>query len=234
MEQRGRDRAPGGARSHRTRSHGLETTRRGGTRRRPLPIVVSAQTVEPAVFGVLRPVLLWPRDLGDRIGDAQLEALLAHELCHVRRRDNLAMALHMLVEAVFWFHPLVWWIERRLVDERERACDEDVVRLGSDPRVYAEGILKTSELCVESPLACASGITGSDLRDAHRGDHAAPSVPGPGRLATAPGVDGHQPRTSCVPFSLGVLDVPLLRAQAPPAASAPAFDVASVKPNKSE
>lgn len=75
----------------------------------------------------------------------QVEAILAHELCHVRRRDNLAVALQMVVEALFWFHPLVWWLEQRLVDERERACDEEVIRLGSEPQSYAESILKTCE-----------------------------------------------------------------------------------------
>src|SRR5262245_53708741 len=70
----------------------------------------------------------------------------------------------MFVEAVFWFHPLVWWIGARLVDERERACDEEVVRLGTDPDVYAESILKTCHFFVESPLTCVPGVTGSNLK----------------------------------------------------------------------
>ena len=70
----------------------------------------------------------------------------------------------MAVQAIFWFHPLVWWIGARLVDERERACDAEVVRLGSDPRVYAESLLKTCQFYVESPLVCVSGVTGSDLK----------------------------------------------------------------------
>ena len=85
-------------------------------------------------------------------------------MCHIRRRDNLAAALHMFVEAIFWFHPLVWWIGSRLIDERERACDEEVLRLGSEPQVYAEGILNVCKFYLESPLPCASGVTGSDLK----------------------------------------------------------------------
>jgi beta-lactamase regulating signal transducer with metallopeptidase domain len=50
----------------------------------------------------------------------------------------LAAAIHMFVETVFWFHPLVWWIGKRMVEERERACDEEVLQLGGEPRVYAE------------------------------------------------------------------------------------------------
>lgn len=70
----------------------------------------------------------------------------------------------MLGEASFWFHPLVWSLGARLVDERERACDEEVLRLGSDPQTYAESILKICEFYVESPLLCASGVTGSNLK----------------------------------------------------------------------
>jgi bla regulator protein BlaR1 len=83
---------------------------------------------------------------------------------HVRRRDNLSAAIHMAVEALFWFHPLVWWLGARLVEERERACDEEVVELGSEREIYAESILKVCEFCVESPLACVSGVTGADLK----------------------------------------------------------------------
>ena len=58
----------------------------------------------------------------------------------------------------------MWWISARLVDERERACDEEVLRLGTEPRVYAEGILNICKLYVESPLVCVSGVTGSNLK----------------------------------------------------------------------
>jgi bla regulator protein BlaR1 len=131
---------------------------------RPIAVVSSITSLEPGVFGIIRPVLLWPAGIAERLDDGQVEAILAHELCHVRRRDNLAAAIHMVVEAAFWFHPLLWWIGARLVDERERACDEEVVRLGSEPQTYAESILKTCQLYVESPLPCVAGVTGSELK----------------------------------------------------------------------
>jgi uncharacterized protein (TIGR03435 family) len=131
---------------------------------RQIGLRLSAGALEPGVFGVFRPVLLWPASIGSRLSDQQVDAIIAHEIAHVRRRDNLAAAVHMVVQAVFWFHPLVWWLSARLVDERERACDQDVIRLGSEPDVYAEGILKTVQYCVESPLVCVAGVTGSDLK----------------------------------------------------------------------
>ena len=70
----------------------------------------------------------------------------------------------MLVETVFWFHPLVWWLGSRLEQERERACDEDVLKLYGRPQLYAESILKVCEFCLETPLDCVSGVTGADLK----------------------------------------------------------------------
>jgi bla regulator protein BlaR1 len=120
--------------------------------------------LEPGVVGLFRPILLLPEGIAERLTPSQLAAVLAHELCHVRRRDNFTSAIHMIVEAVFWFYPLVWWIGARLLKERERACDEAVLRLGSEPHDYAEGILAVYKSYLESPLYCVSGVTGSNLK----------------------------------------------------------------------
>lgn len=105
--------------------------------RRSTPIEIRAAVdvrslpglLEPGVVGLLHPTLLLPMGILDSLTPLQLEAVFAHELSHVRRRDNLTASIHMVVEAVFWFHPLVWWIGARLVEERERACDEAVLSL---------------------------------------------------------------------------------------------------------
>ena len=130
----------------------------------PIHVLSSPARLEPGVFGLFRPVLLLPENIRDRLTPAQFQAILAHELTHLRRRDNLAAAIHMLVEAIFWFHPLVWWIEHRMVEERERACDQEVLRATGDSEAYAAGILEVCKLYLESPLVCVAGITGSDLK----------------------------------------------------------------------
>jgi bla regulator protein BlaR1 len=130
----------------------------------PIPVISSSALLEPGIFGVLRPTLLLPAGIAGHLSPAQLESVIAHELCHFRYRDNLAAAFQMFVETVFWFHPLVWWIGKRIVAERERACDEEVLRLGSEPRTYAESILRVCALYVEAPLRCVSGVTGADLK----------------------------------------------------------------------
>lgn len=126
--------------------------------------MLSEAALEPGIVGIFHPIMLLPAGIAERLSDAQLQAILTHELCHVRRRDNLAAAIHMLVEALFWFHPLIWWLGARLVAERERACDEDVLHRGSEPQAYAEGILKVCEFYLESPLVCVAGVTGSNLK----------------------------------------------------------------------
>jgi len=142
----------------------LRRMERIGGIRRPLAMLLSRNSLEPGIFGIARPVLVWPEGISQHLDDQHLEAILAHEIWHVRRRDNLFAALHMLVEAVFWFYPLVWWLGARLIDERERACDEEVVALGKDRQIYAESILKVCEFCLGSSLPCVSGVTGADLK----------------------------------------------------------------------
>jgi uncharacterized protein (TIGR03435 family) len=132
--------------------------------RRKVEVVSTSEAIEPGIFGIVRPVLLWSAAMRGQVSEAHIESIVEHELCHVRRRDNLTALLHMLVEALFWFHPFVWWIGRRLMADRERACDEAVVDSGRERRVYAESILKVCEFCVESPLPCVPGVSGADLK----------------------------------------------------------------------
>jgi beta-lactamase regulating signal transducer with metallopeptidase domain len=121
----------------------------------------SSGLLEPCVAGFFRPVLLLPARLEESLTSSQLEAVLAHEVCHARRGDNITAATHMVIEVLFWFYPLVWWIGARLVEERERACDEYVLQLFQQPRAYAEGILNVCKLYVQAALPCVSGVTRS-------------------------------------------------------------------------
>jgi TonB family protein len=97
------------------------------------------------------------------LDDEELDAVVAHECWHAKRRDNLAATAHIVVETLFWFHPVVWWIGRRLIDERERACDEAVVNLGARPSAYASGILKVCRAQLNPSPRFAAAISGSDL-----------------------------------------------------------------------
>jgi uncharacterized protein (TIGR03435 family) len=186
--------------------------------------------LEPGVVGLWRPVLLLPAGIEQRLDPRQLEAILAHELAHIRRRDNWTAAAHMFVEAVFWFHPLVWWIGARLVEERERACDEAVLALGSDPHDYAQGILSVCKLYVESPLACVAGVTGADLKRRIAAILAGPIA---GDLTTArkAALTLTAAAALAAPVVIGMMmTTPATHAQF--VGSAPKFEVASIKPCK--
>jgi beta-lactamase regulating signal transducer with metallopeptidase domain len=130
----------------------------------PMPVLASASLWEPGLVGLWRPVLLVPQSLPDHLSQPEIDAVVAHETSHLRRRDNLTAAIHMLVEALFWFHPLVWWIGARLIDERERACDEAVVRSGHSRAAYARSLVECCRLYLQSPLPCVAGASGSNLK----------------------------------------------------------------------
>jgi len=171
--------------------------------------------------------LLLPEGIADRLSPAQLKAIVAHELCHVKRHDNLMGAIHMIVESLFWFHPLVWWIGLRLVEERERACDEEILRTHVEPEIYAEGILNVCKFYLELNSPCVSGITGADLKrriDAIMANHLAAGMNLSRRILLTIAAIG----TIAGPVMLGILNAPMGRTQIQ-SAGRQEFDVASVK-----
>jgi multidrug efflux system membrane fusion protein len=137
----------------------------------------------------------------------------------------------MLVEAVFWFYPPVWWIGARLVQERERACDESVLSLGSEPSDYAEAILNVCKLYVESPLTCVSGVTGPSLNRRIR------AILTQGVAAELP----YGKKTALIttglaalaaPIVLGMMNAPLALARSSPPASTRPEAVPGAKRNR--
>jgi bla regulator protein BlaR1 len=201
----------------------------------PVRAMSTPSRLEPGVLGVFRPVLVLPEGISERLTPAQFESVLAHELCHVRRRDNLAATVHMLVEALFWFHPLLRWIEARLVEERERACDEEVLQTTTDPQDYAEGIVEVCKLYLKSPLVCVSGVTGSNLNKRieaiMRNDVIQKLTLTKTVVLTVAGI-----ASLAVPIVVGVMNAPLLMGQALPTSvesgstSRLEFEVAAIKP----
>jgi bla regulator protein blaR1 len=200
----------------------------------PIPLLLSESAIEPGIFGLWRARLVWPQRMTQKLSSAQMEAIIAHELAHLMRRDNLAAAIHLAVEAVFWFHPLVWWLHARMMDERERACDEAVVLLGNEPEIYAEGILRACRFSIESPLACVAGIGGSELKlrvrriVAHEPAHGLSLV---GRML----LSGLAVAAVVVPIAFGLVDAPRVSAgllEQSPASPQYSFEVATVKPGE--
>jgi bla regulator protein blaR1 len=109
----------------------------------------------PLVIGALRPVVLLPVGLLTGFSVAQVEAILAHELAHIRRHDYLVNLLQSLVEVVFFFHPALWWLSGRIRAEREHCCDDLAVAAGGDARALAHALVRVAEWQSGTRLAVA-------------------------------------------------------------------------------
>ena len=127
--------------------------------RRPVSVRISILTDTPATLGLLRPVILLPPAVALGVTPEQLEALLAHELAHIRRHDYLVNVLQMLAETLFFYHPAVWWVSERMRVERELCCDDIAVDACGDALSYAQALTKIARLQLTRP-GMALGATG--------------------------------------------------------------------------
>ena len=107
---------------------------------RAVALLESTLVDVPTVVGFVKPVVLLPASALAGLTLQQLEAILAHELAHIRRHDYLVNLLQTLVETVLFYHPAVWWVSRRIRVERENCCDDLAVRLCGDPVAYASAL----------------------------------------------------------------------------------------------
>ncbi|HSY70714.1 MAG TPA: M56 family metallopeptidase [Alloacidobacterium sp.] len=106
---------------------------------------LSSRIAGPLTVGVIRPLILLPITALTSLSPEQLEVVLAHELAHIRRADYFWNILQTMIETLFFFHPAVWWISRRLREQRELCCDDIAVQTCQDPAVYAAALLRLEE-----------------------------------------------------------------------------------------
>ena len=123
--------------------------------------------ITPVTIGLVSPVVILPPDWATWDG-AVLRAVLAHENEHARRHDPLVAALALLNRAVFWFHPLAWWLHREIARLSEQACDAAVVSSGHDTDAYLAGLLQFAGRVARAGgriVPTASAMSGSGLPD---------------------------------------------------------------------
>lgn len=126
--------------------------------RRKVLLLCSWRVEVPTVIGWLKPVVLFPMSALAGLTPLQLEALLAHELAHIRRWDYAVNLLQTVIETVLFYHPAVWWISRRIRAERENCCDDWAAKISGDEAGYVRALLHIAELhLAQNRIAVAAG-----------------------------------------------------------------------------
>lgn len=128
---------------------------------RPVRLWESALADVPMVIGWLRPVILLPASALAGLTPQQLEAVLAHELAHVRRHDYLVNLLQTAAETVLFYHPAVWWVGHRIRIEREHCCDDLAVEACGDALIYARALAQLEHLRPDAPHFAMAATRGS-------------------------------------------------------------------------
>jgi beta-lactamase regulating signal transducer with metallopeptidase domain len=130
----------------------------------PVRLLVSSLVEAPAVVGWLRPVILMPVGALTGLAPEYIEALLAHELAHIRRHDYLVNVLQSVVEAVLFYHPAIWWVSNQIRKERELCCDDLAVAASGDALTYVRA-LADLESCRPTHVRAAVAANGGSLLD---------------------------------------------------------------------
>lgn len=149
---------------------------------RAVRFLESARVSTPLCMGLLRPVILVPLGFFAQLDPMAVEAILAHELAHLRRFDGLVNGAQCLIEVLLFFHPAVWWLSRRIRTEREHCCDDAAVLACGDAVLYAETLSRLDALR-ERPLSLALSARGGNLMERIR--RLLLADPAPIRLAPA-------------------------------------------------
>ena len=124
--------------------------------RRPIRVGISRLADDPATLGWLRPLILLPPATAMGLTPQQLEAVLAHELAHIRRHDFAVNVAQMVAETVLFYHPAVWWVSKRIRFERELCCDDAAVQVCGDAFGYARALTTLAKMRVAVPQVAMS------------------------------------------------------------------------------
>ncbi|MCA9428256.1 MAG: M48 family metalloprotease, partial [Candidatus Omnitrophica bacterium] len=124
---------------------------------RPVQVFQSTLASAPLTIGWIRPMILLPASALSGLSPAQIEAILAHELAHIRRFDYPINLLQTLVETFLFYHPAVWRLSKRIRIERENCCDDIAVEVCGDPVAYAKALAEVADLQSQPALAMSMG-----------------------------------------------------------------------------
>jgi bla regulator protein blaR1 len=110
-----------------------------------IKLLESSLIIVPCVIGYFKPVILLPIGLLNQLSEKEVEAIIVHELAHIIRKDWMLNIFQSMVEAIFYFHPAIWWISEKIREEREHCCDDYVLKNTTNQLIYAKALLHTQE-----------------------------------------------------------------------------------------
>lgn len=119
--------------------------------KKSIAILESALVRAPVVIGHLKPIILFPIGAINRLNVEEVEAILAHELAHIKRNDYLVNILINVTESIFYFHPAMWWLGSQIKAEREHCCDDIAIATLGNPLNYAKSLVAVQEMAYYSP-----------------------------------------------------------------------------------
>ncbi len=129
---------------------------------RPVTLLESALVKAPMALGFFKPLILLPIGMANQLSPVEVEAILAHELAHIARRDWLFNLIQAIIEALFYFHPAVWWIAATIRAERENCCDDTAVALTGNRLLYAKTLVRLQDITRPAPVPSLTlGIDGA-------------------------------------------------------------------------
>ena len=136
--------------------------------RRVVRLISSVNVAVPSAIGHLKPVILLPASLLSGLSTQQIEAILAHELAHIRRHDYLINLIQLTCETVLFYHPAVWWISREIRREREHCCDDLALQVCGDRIAYARTLATLEERRFAVTTAAMAATGGSLMQRIRR------------------------------------------------------------------
>ncbi|MGF7232085.1 M56 family metallopeptidase, partial [Arachidicoccus sp.] len=130
---------------------------------KPIQICISSKVDVPMMMGCIKPVILLPISIISNLSIYQIEAILIHELAHVRRQDYLFNLFQSAIETILFFNPFVWWISKKIREERENCCDQIVLQQTDNPHNYATALMLLESSRIQSQQLAMAAVNKKPL-----------------------------------------------------------------------
>lgn len=131
--------------------------------RKSIQLVESKLTLSPIIIGHLKPIVLFPIGFINNLSIEEIEAILYHELAHIKRNDYLINILITFAQSLFYYHPAIWWLNTQIKKERENCCDDIAVELSGDKLTYVQSLV-TAQSLIANSQSLAMGIKGQGFK----------------------------------------------------------------------